>query len=73
MKNLAKLHPNATAVAGTGGGAALIVTVLAAFNITIDTVTAAWIVATVPTVFLALKREGVKGYVLQFWKGDDSV
>ena len=68
-----KRHPNATNAAGAGGLGAVIITVADKLGYTLDPVYAAWIAAALPAAWLLIKRKGIKGVVLSFWKGDEEL
>jgi predicted dinucleotide-binding enzyme len=69
--SIRKNHPNAVAAAGSGGSAAALVSILAAFGIAVPPVAAAWAVAAAPVVFLAIGRKGIRGLVRQVWRGSE--
>lgn len=69
--SIRKNHPNALAAGGSAGSVAALVSILAAFGVTIPTAGAVWVVAAAPVVFLAIGRKGIRGIVRQVWRGSE--
>lgn len=64
-------HPNAVVAGASAGSAAALVTIAAAFGLSIPLEAAVWIVAAVPPAMLALGRKGIVGLWRQLLHGSE--